>query len=162
MCSAVALRELLKPQTQRFAPRSAGFVPTNCVNCVRAPQHSCLRSSARMRHQERSESEAAVAFSPSPPRSHSLGFIAETYFYLLYIQNCAASCLLQAVLQGNLDAATCCLELSCATGTPQGCLHPARHCFTMAKPFRLAQAKAQGPLPALLGPCPGRSCISAL
>lgn len=72
MGSAVALRELLKPQTQRFAPRSAGFITTSCGNCVRAPQHSCLQSSARMRHWERSESEAVAAFGPSPPRSHGL------------------------------------------------------------------------------------------
>lgn len=70
--SSAALRELLKPQTQRFAPRSAGFAATNCGNCVRAPQHSCLQSSAKTWHWERSESEAVAAFSPSPPRSHSL------------------------------------------------------------------------------------------
>lgn len=70
--SAVFLRELLKPQNQRFAPRSAGFVTTNCGTCVRAPQHSCLQSSARTWHWERSESKAVAAFSPSPPPSHGL------------------------------------------------------------------------------------------
>lgn len=35
----------------------------------------------------------------------SQGRITETYFYLPYEQNCVASPLLQAVLQGNLDAA---------------------------------------------------------
>lgn len=83
--SAVILRELLKPQNQRFAPRSAGFVKTNCSTCVRAPQHSCLQSSARMWHwgeqSSVSESKAVAAFGPSfPPLTVSQRCITKSLF----------------------------------------------------------------------------------
>lgn len=55
----------------------------------------------------------------------------------------------------------CCLELFCATGTSQSCPQTAQTVFYHGQAaLMLAQARAQGPLPALLGPCPGRSCLS--
>lgn len=84
---------------------------------------------------------------------------AETYFYLLYIQNWAASPLLQAVLQGNLDAAGGCLELSCATRTTQGCPHPAWALFYHGQAPYAGSSQSPRPSACPAGPCPGRGCI---
>lgn len=160
MGSAAALRELLKNQTQRFTPGQQDLSQQIVAIVYVHP------STAACRAQPGRGSGRGLRVKPQllsalhhPTLTVSQGCITETYFYLLYIQNCATSPMLWAVLQGNLDAAGCCLELSCATGMPQICPHPAQ---LLAKPLTVARAKAQGPLPALLGPCPGRDCISAL
>lgn len=85
-----------------------------------------------------------------PALTVSQGCITQTYFYLLYIQNCAAS----SVLQVNLYAAGCCLKLSCATGTHQGCLHPAQVLFYHDQVPYTGSSQSPGPSASPTGPLP--------
>lgn len=85
-----------------------------------------------------------------PALTASQGCVTETYFYLLCIQNCAAS----PLLQGNLDAARCFFKLSCATGTPQGCPHTAQAQLYHGQTSYAGWSQSPGLPASLAGPLP--------
>lgn len=118
---------------------------------MHALQHSCLQSSAGPGHWERSEGEDVAAFCPSPPHSQADSPSLRLLFNLLFIQNCAASPLLQAVLQGwswmLLEAGMWLRDSTGLSPPAQALYHHGQDTWTGLRESLEPSASLAGPLP---------------